>query len=83
MGHFPLLMLKYLRKQKFVTSVFREDTFSEVYTNFMSFIPLEYKFGLVHTLLNFCFNLFADFLKFHHEVDKPNKILSKTYSGKS
>ena len=51
--------------------------FSGVYTNFISFIPLEYKFGLVHTLLNRCYNLSADFLKFHHEVDKLKKILSK------
>ena len=39
---------------KFVASVFRKETFSEVYTNLISFIPLEYKFGLVHTLLNRC-----------------------------
>ena len=62
---------------KFVTSVFRKETFSGVYTNFIGFIPLEYKFGLVHTLLNRCFNLSSDFLKFHHEVDKLKKILSE------
>ena len=39
---------------KFVASVFRKETFSGVYTNLISFIPLEYKFGLVHTLLNRC-----------------------------
>ena len=62
---------------KFVTSVFRKETFSGVYTNFISFIPLEYKFGLVHTILNRCFNLSSDLLKFHHEADKLKKILSK------
>ena len=66
---------------KFVTSVFRKETFSGMYTNFISFIPLEYKFGLVHTLLNRCFNLSSDFLKFHHEVDKlkkyPQKFIDK------
>ena len=41
----------------FVTDVFRKETLSGVYTNFISFIPLEYKFGFVHTLLNRCFNL--------------------------
>ena len=46
---------------KFVTSVFKKDTFCGVHTNFISFIPLEYKFGLVHTLLNRCFNLSSDF----------------------
>ena len=63
--------------EKFVTSVFRKDTFSGIYTNFISFIPLEYKFGLMHTLLNRWFNLSSDFLKFHHEVDKLKKILPK------
>ena len=62
---------------KFVTSVFRKETFSGVYTNFTSFIPLEYTFGLVHTLLNRCFNLSSDFFKFDHEIDKFKKILSK------
>ena len=46
----------------FVTSVFRTETFSGMYTNFISFIPLEYKFGLVHTLLNGCFSLSLEFL---------------------
>ena len=58
---------------KFVTSVFKKETFSGVYTNFISFIPLQYKFGLVHTLLNRCCNLSSEFLKFHHEVDKIKK----------
>ena len=62
---------------KFVTSVFRRETLSEVYINFISFIPLEQRFGLVHTLLNRCFNLSSDFLKFHHEVENLKKILSK------
>ena len=67
---------------KFITSVFRKETFSGVYTNFISFIPLEYKFGLVHALLN-RFNLSSDFLKIHHELDKRKKILSKnTYPQK-
>ena len=48
-----------------------------MYTNFITYLPLEYKFGLVHTLLNRCFNLSSDFLKFHHEVDKLKKFLSK------
>ena len=77
-GSLSFLDVKIFREnEKFVASVFRKDTFSGVYTNFISFISLEYKFGLVHTLLNRCFNLSSDFLKFHHEVDKLKKILSK------
>ena len=77
-GSFSFLDVKiFCENDKFVTSVFRKETFSGVYTNFISFIPLEHKFGLVRTLLNRCFNLSSDFLKFHHEVDKLKKILSK------
>ena len=77
-GSLSFLDVKMFREnEKFVTSVFRKDTFSGGYTNFISFIPLEYKFGVVHTLLNRCFNLSSDFLKFHHEVDKLKTILSK------
>ena len=77
-GSLSFLDVKVFRENdKFDTSVFRKETFTGVYTNFISFIPLEYKFGLVHTLLNFFFNLSSDFLKFHHEVDKLKKILSK------
>ena len=77
-GSLSFLDVKIFRENdKFVTSVFTKETFSGVYTNVISFIPLEYKFGLVHTLLNRCFNLSSDFLKFHHEVDKLKNILSK------
>ena len=77
-GSLSLLDVKIFRENdKFVTSVFRKETFSGVYANFISFIPLEYKFGLVHALLNRCFKLSSDFLKFHHEVDKLRKILSE------
>ena len=62
---------------KFVTSVFRKETLIGVYTNFISFLPLEYKFLLVYNLLNRCFNLSSDFLKFHHEVGKLKKKFSK------
>ena len=63
--------------EKFVHGVFRKDTFSGVYINFISFIPFEYKFGLVHTLLNRYFNLSSDLSKFHHDVVELKKILSK------
>ena len=37
---------------KFVTSVYRKPTFSGVYTHYDSYIPLQYKSGLVYTLLH-------------------------------
>ena len=57
-GSLSFLDVKVFRKNdKFVTSIFKEDTFSGVYISFISFIPLEHKFSLVHTLLNRYFNL--------------------------
>ena len=61
-GSLSSLDVKIFRENdKFVTSVFRKETFSGVCTNFISFIPVEYKFGLVHTLLNQCFNYLQTF----------------------
>ena len=37
---------------KFMTSVYRKPTFSEVFTNFESFIPKPYKYKLLFTLLH-------------------------------
>ena len=39
------------KKGKFVTNVYREKTFSGVYTNFNSFVPETYKTGLTESLL--------------------------------
>ena len=55
---------------KFVTNVYRKETFTEVYTNFPSFIPLEPKFGLVYTVLHHCFCLISDMSKFHFQIEK-------------
>ena len=60
-------------KGKFVTNVYGKETF----TNFSSFIPLEYKFGLVYTLLHIHFNLVSDMSKFHLEVAKLMEIILK------
>ena len=49
---------------KFVTNVYRKETFTGVYTKFSSFIPLEHKFGLVYTLLHHWFCLVSDSLSF-------------------
>ena len=56
-GILPFLDTKmYKEIGKFVTSVYREDTFSGVYTNCTSLIPFEYKFSLLYTLFHcrFC-----------------------------
>ena len=48
-GSLFLLGVKIFREnEKFATCVFSKDAF---------FIPIEYRFGLVHNFLNHCFNL--------------------------
>ena len=69
----PFLDVNVFRENgKFVTNVYRKETFTGVYTNFSSFIPLEHKFGLVYTLLHRCFCLVSDMSKFHFETCHVN-----------
>ena len=51
-NNFSFLDVKICRENnKFTTSMFRKPTFSGVFTNFDSFIPISYKHGLVNTLI--------------------------------
>ena len=52
------------------TSIFRKSTFSGVYTNFNSFLPTEYKRGLLHTLLQTTYNICSSYLQIHEETSK-------------
>ena len=63
---------------KFVTSVYRKPTFSGVFTNYESFIPMYQKRGLLHTLLHRSFSKCCDFNTFHFEIDHLKTILIKT-----
>ena len=80
----PFLDVNVFRENgKFVTNVYRKESFAGVYTNFPSFIPLEHKFGLVYTLLHRCFCLVFDMSKFQFEIEKLKEILSSNrYSNK-
>ena len=50
-GQMPFLDVEvFCEKGKFVTNVYRKETFTGVYTNFSSSIPLELKFGLVYVI---------------------------------
>ena len=45
----PLLDVEIIREQgKFTTSIYRNLTFSGVYSNFESFLPSVYKLGMVY-----------------------------------
>ena len=62
---------------KFATNIYRKPTFSGVYSNFSSFIPIGYKFGLVFTLLHRMFKIVCDASVFRDEVRKLRDILLK------
>ena len=53
---------------RFLTSVYRKPTFSGVFTNFDSFIPLSYKSGLISSLLYKAFKLCSNFEIFLQEM---------------
>ena len=82
-GQMPFLDVNvFCENGKFVTNVYRKETFTGVYTNFSSFIHLEHKFGLVYTLLHRCFCLVSDMSMFHFEIEKLKEILlSNGYSN--
>ena len=62
---------------KFTTNVYRKPTFSGVFTNFESYLPLHYKKGLVFTLLHRGYSICSDFNKFHFEIAELKNILRK------
>ena len=65
----PFLDILISREQNsFKTSVYRKPTFSGLYSNFMSFMPILYKKGLIKTLFYRAFMLCCDWNRFHKEV---------------
>ena len=47
----------------FVTTIYRKPTFSGIYTNFTSFMPRKYKYGLILTLLFRSFTFLSFIMK--------------------
>ena len=75
---FNFLDIQITRKEnKIVTSIYRKPTFSGVYTNFKSFIPMDYKHGLIFTLLFRTFTICADYSVIHEEIKKLKCIWLK------
>ena len=60
----------------FLTSVCQKPTFTGLFTNFHSFIPLTYSKGLIFTLLNRFFRICSTYEHFHLEVQKFRKIFN-------
>ena len=65
------------RNNQLVTSVFCKATFSGVFTNFKSFMPVAYKFGLVYTLLHHSFSIRSSYEKFLEEIVLLRDIFKK------
>ena len=77
---FSFLDIKIIRnteKKAFETSVYRKSTFSGVFTNFKSFIPMTYKTGLLETMLFRCFSICSSYEKFHEEIVKLKEIFKR------
>ena len=63
------LDVEVIREQgKFTTTIYRKPTFSGVYSNFESFLPSVYKFGMVYTLVYRCFRICSNWTQFHTEM---------------
>ena len=74
----PFLDVKITRRNnQLITSVFRKAAFSGVFTNFKSFMPVTYKFGLVHTLLHRSFSICSSYEKFHEEIVLLKEVFKK------
>ena len=61
----------------FSTSLYRKPTFSGLYSNFASFMPINYKKGLILTLLFRGFSLCTDWSKFQSEIKILKSIMGK------
>ena len=78
-----LWMLKFLdvkicrENNKFTTSVFRKPTFSGVFTNFDSFIPISYRHVLGNTLIFRCFKISSSYEKLHNEIVYLKEIFKR------
>ena len=58
-------------------SSFRKPTFSGVYTNFNSFLPTEYKRGLLHTLLCRTYNICSSYFQIHEDIVHLKSVWQK------
>ena len=62
---------------KFTTTIDQKSTFSGVYSNFESFLPSIYKFGMVYNLVYRCFRICSNWTQFHTELTFLKGIFQK------
>ena len=60
--------------KKFVASVYRKNTFSNIFTNFKGFTPDIYKRWLIETLHHRSFRLCSNYENFHREIETLKSI---------
>jgi hypothetical protein len=76
-GKLPFLDVDITRLNgKFSTSVYRKPTFTGLFTNFHSFIPLAYKRYLISCLLYRIFNLCSSYENFHTQLEFIRKLFN-------
>ena len=67
---------------RFSTNIYRKVTFSGVFTNLESLIPISYKSNLIFTLLFRAFKLCSNFELFHQEILNLKDIFKRNgYPG--
>ena len=54
---------------KLTTSLYRKKTFCGLYLKFNSFLTMGYKKGLIHNLLFRGYNICADYVTLHNEIE--------------
>ena len=59
----------------YIISVYRKPTFSGVYTNYDSYIPLIYKSSLISTLLHRAFTICSNWNQIHKEIENIISVM--------
>ena len=72
------LDVEIIREQgKFTTTVYQKPTFSGVYSNFESFLPSIYKFGMIYPLVYRFFRIYSNWAQFNTELTFLKGIFRK------
>ena len=76
-GRLPFLGIEVTPSNgRFSTSVYRKPTFTGLFTNFHSFVPLAYKRSLVCCLLHRIFHLCSSYENFHAQLEVVRKLFN-------
>ena len=75
-SHFLTLIYPALMENSLLqlTSIYRKPTFTSLFTNFHSFIPLTYKRNIISCLLFRLFNICSSYESFHNQLEAVRKM---------